>query len=94
MVSFRLQLGDTSYIGRKLRKRDLRRLWIIRINAAARQCGMTYSEFMYGLKKASLDLNRKSLSEIAVRDLGSFSMIAEIIKDPGCELPSFPRCCV
>ena len=79
-----------SYIGRKLRKRDLRRLWIIRINAAARQCGMTYSEFMYGLKKASLDLNRKSLSEIAVRDLGSFSMIAEIIKDPGCELPSFP----
>ena len=55
-----------SYIGRKRRKRDFRRLWITRINAAARQNGISYSKFMAGLKKANIELNRKILSEMAI----------------------------
>lgn len=57
-----------AYIGRKLRKRDFRQLWIARINAAARMNGMSYSTFIHGLKKAGIDLNRKVLADIAVND--------------------------
>jgi large subunit ribosomal protein L20 len=57
-----------SYVGRRLKKRDFRRLWIVRINAAARMNGMSYSRFMNGLKVAGIDMNRKMLSEIAIND--------------------------
>ena len=66
-----------AYIGRKNKKRDFRRLWIARINAATRQCGMNYSTFMNGLKKAGIDINRKMLSEIATHDQAAFSQLAE-----------------
>ncbi|MBQ7485979.1 MAG: 50S ribosomal protein L20 [Clostridia bacterium] len=69
-----------AYIGRKLRKRDFRRLWIARINAAARLNGMSYSTFMYGLKKAGIDLNRKVLADIAVNDAEGFAKLVEAAK--------------
>ena len=62
-----------AYIGRRLKKRDFRNLWIARINAAARANGMSYSKFMYGLKKANVELNRKVLADIAVNDAQSFA---------------------
>jgi large subunit ribosomal protein L20 len=65
-----------AYVGRKLRKRDFRQLWIARINAAARQNDMSYSTLMYGLRLAKITLNRKSLSEIAIADPTGFSTIA------------------
>jgi len=64
-----------AYIGRKLKKRDFRQLWIARINAAARADGMNYSTFMNGLKKAGIDINRKMLSEIAISDPIAFSQL-------------------
>lgn len=69
-----------SYIGRKLKKRDFRKLWIIRINAAARMNGLSYSRFMNGLKIAGIDINRKMLSEIAIYDPKAFSVLAETAK--------------
>ena len=64
-----------AYIHRRLRKRDFRRLWILRINAAARARGLMYSRFMNGLKKAGIELDRKSLSEIAIHDPKAFDAI-------------------
>ena len=66
-----------AYRDRRNRRRDLRRLWIARINAAARLNGMTYSRFIYGLKQAEIELDRKSLADIAVRDAETFSKIVE-----------------
>ncbi|CDN11267.1 MAG: 50S ribosomal protein L20 [Richelia sp.] len=67
-----------AYRDRKKRKRDFRRLWITRINAAVRQHGMSYSKFMGGLKKADIQLNRKMLAQMAVLDPSAFSKIAEL----------------
>jgi len=69
-----------SYIGRKLKKRDFRQLWIARINAAARMCGLSYSKFMYGLKQSEIVLNRKILAELAVSDFEAFKALAETAK--------------
>lgn len=66
-----------AYVGRKLKKRDFRKLWIARINAAARLNGMTYSTFMNGLRKANIDINRKMLSEIAIHDPKGFTNIVD-----------------
>jgi len=65
---------------RKQRKRDMRQLWIIRINAAARLNGLSYNAFIAGLKKANIDLDRKSLADIAVRDASTFGRIAELAR--------------
>lgn len=69
--------GQYAYIGRKLRKRNFRALWIQRINAAARLNGLTYSQFMNGLKTAGIDLDRKVLADIAARDEAAFAAIAK-----------------
>ena len=69
-----------AYAGRKMRKRDFRRLWIARINAACRAQGMNYSSFMNGLKKTGIDLNRKMLSEMAINDAASFAKLVETAK--------------
>ena len=65
---------------RKQRKRDMRELWIIRINAAARLNGISYGKFIAGLKKANVDLDRKTLADIAVRDAATFGRIAEVAR--------------
>ena len=70
----------SSYAGRKQRKRQFRQLWIARINAAARMNGLSYSKFMYGLKLANVDLNRKILSDMAVNDAAGFAKLAEVAK--------------
>lgn len=70
----------SSYIGRKERKRQFRQLWIARINAAARLNGLSYSKFMFGLKNAGVDINRKMLSEMAVNDADGFKTLAELAK--------------
>ena len=70
----------SSYAGRKERKRQFRQLWIARINAAARINGLSYSKFMYGLKKAEIEINRKMLAEMAVNDAEGFAKLAEIAK--------------
>lgn len=69
-----------AYIGRKQRKRQFRALWIARINAGARELGMTYSQFMNGLKKAAIDIDRKVLADMAVFDQAAFAKIAEQAK--------------
>ena len=69
-----------AYIGRKLRKRDMRSLWIARINAAARINGLSYSKFMHGLKNAGITLNRKILADLAVNDANAFAALAEKAK--------------
>ena len=69
-----------AYIGRKNKKRDFRSLWIARINAAARLNGLSYSKFMFGLKNAGVNLNRKVLSEIAVSDAAGFTALCEQAK--------------
>lgn len=69
-----------AFIGRKLRKRDMRSLWIARINAAARINGLSYSKFMFGLKTAGITLNRKILAELAVNDAQAFAALAEKAK--------------
>lgn len=71
----------SSFAGRKERKRQFRRLWIARINAAARLNGLSYSKFMYGLKLAEIDINRKMLSEMAISDPEGFATLVEIAKD-------------
>ncbi len=70
----------SSYAGRKQKKREFRRLWIARINAAARMNGLSYSKFMYGLKLADVQVNRKILAEMAVNDAAAFTALAEIAK--------------
>jgi large subunit ribosomal protein L20 len=70
-----------AYIGRKLKKRDYRRLWIARINAAARVNGMSYSRFINGLKIAGIDINRKMLAELAVNDEAAFTELVNISKE-------------
>ncbi len=69
-----------SYIGRKQKKRDFRKLWITRISAAAKMNGINYSRFMNGLKKANIDMNRKMLSEIAIADPAAFTALVEKAK--------------
>ena len=70
----------SSFAGRKERKRQFRRLWIARINAAARMNGLSYSRFMYGLKLAEIDINRKMLSEMAISDPEGFASLVEVAK--------------
>lgn len=71
----------SAYAGRKQRKRDFRRLWIARINAAARLNGMSYSAFMHGLKTAGIEINRKVLADIAVTDPEGFKTLVETAKN-------------
>lgn len=75
-----LRAGAYAYRDRRVRKRDFRKLWIIRINAAVRQHGLRYSEFMCGLKKAGIELDRRTLSEMAVNDPTGFGVIVERVK--------------
>ncbi len=70
----------SAYIGRKLKKRDYRKLWIARVNAAARANGISYSRLMDGLKKSGMEINRKMLSEIAIHDADSFAKLCETAK--------------
>ena len=72
--------GQFAYEHRRLRKRDFRRLWIIRINAAARDNGLSYSTLISGLKRANIDVNRKLLADLAVRDAPAFTKLAEVAK--------------
>ena len=75
-----MKSGNYAYIGRKQKKRDFRRLWISRINAACRANGTTYSAFMNGLKKSGIERNRKMLSEIAIADSVAFAKLVETAK--------------
>jgi large subunit ribosomal protein L20 len=75
-----MRAGQYAYRDRRTRKRVFRRLWIARINAAARMAGMTYSKFMNGLKKASIDLDRKVLADMAVHDPAAFAAIVARVK--------------
>lgn len=75
MVSYRYAFRDRRQV-----KRDFRKIWIARINAAARMNGLSYSKFMYGLKLANIDLNRKVLSEMAINDAEGFAKLAELAK--------------
>ena len=75
-----LKSGNYAFAGRKMKKRDFRKLWITRISAQAKVNGMNYSTFMHGLKKAGIDLNRKMLSEIAIADPAAFAALAEKAK--------------
>ena len=70
----------SAYAGRKQKKRQFRQLWIARINAAARMNGLSYSKFMYGLKLANVDLNRKVLADMAINDAEGFATLAELAK--------------
>ena len=76
-----MKSGVYSYVGRKDKKSNFRKLWITRINAAARMNGLTYSKLIAGLKKANVTINRKMLAEIAVTDEVAFAKIAEIAKN-------------
>jgi large subunit ribosomal protein L20 len=82
--------GNFAYVGRKRKKRDFRRLWIIRINAAARQHDISYSQFMAGLKRAGVALDRKSLAEIAARDPQAFTLLVESAKAAKPDKPAKP----
>lgn len=77
----RMKADSYAYRDRRNRKRDFRRLWITRINAAARLNGMSYSQFMHGLGKAGVELDRKVLAEIAVSDADAFRRFAEIARE-------------
>ena len=70
-----------SYIGRKQRKREFRKLWIARINAAARENGLSYSKFISGLKKANIEINRKMLSEMAIHEPVAFAKLVDLAKE-------------
>ena len=72
--------GQFAYEHRRTRKRDFRRLWIVRINAAARINGLSYSTLIAGLKRANVEVNRKLLADLAVRDAGAFAKLAEVAK--------------
>ena len=75
-----MKSGNYAFAGRKMKKRDFRSLWITRISAQAKVCGMNYSTFMHGLKLAGVDLNRKMLAELAVSDKEVFAALAEKAK--------------
>ncbi|MBQ3528632.1 MAG: 50S ribosomal protein L20 [Clostridia bacterium] len=75
-----MKSGNYAYIGRKQKKREFRQLWIARINAQAKANGMNYSQFMNGLKKAGINLNRKMLSQIAIEDKAAFAALVEKAK--------------
>jgi large subunit ribosomal protein L20 len=72
---------DYAYVHRRTKKRDFRKLWIIRINAAARENGMSYSAFINGLKRANVDINRKLLAELAVSDSQAFKQLADVARE-------------
>ena len=75
-----MKSGNYAFIGRKLKKRDFRKLWITRISAQAKVCGINYSRLMNGLKKADINLNRKMLAELAVNDKEAFAALVEKAK--------------
>jgi len=79
-----MKSGMYAYRDRKAKKRDMRKLWIARINAAARINGLSYSAFMGGLKKSNIEINRKMLAEMAVNDKASFAQLVALVKDAGC----------
>jgi len=76
-----MRSGQYAYRDRRRRKRDMRRLWIVRINAAARREGMTYSQLVHGLGEAGIEVNRKMLADIAVRDPEAFRRFAELARE-------------
>jgi len=76
-----MRSGQYAYRDRRNRKRDFRRLWIIRINAAARREGMSYSQFMHGLNQAGVEVNRKMLADVAVHDPEAFRRFAELARE-------------
>jgi large subunit ribosomal protein L20 len=75
-----MKSGNYAFVGRKAKKRDFRKLWITRISAQAKVCGMNYSTFMDGLKKAGIELNRKMLADLAVSDKEAFAALVEKAK--------------
>jgi len=75
-----MKAGQYAYRDRRARKRDFRALWIVRINAAARECGLSYSRFINGLQKAAIEIDRKVLADIAVHDKSAFAALAEKAK--------------
>ena len=75
-----LKSGNYAFAGRKMKKRDFRSLWIARISAEARACGINYSQFMHGLKKAGITMNRKMLAELAVSDKEAFASLVATAK--------------
>ena len=75
-----IKAGQYAYRDRRVRKRQFRRLWIVRINAAARQFGLSYSRFMDGLNKAGIEIDRKVLADLAVHDIAAFGALAEKAK--------------
>ncbi len=75
-----MRAGAYAYRDRRVRKRDFRRLWIIRINAAVRARGLRYSEFIHGLQVAGIELDRKTLSEMAIHDPAGFDVVVEKVK--------------
>ena len=74
--------GKYAFVGRRNKKRDFRRLWVVRINAAAREHGLTYGEFIHGLKTAGIALDRKQLADLAVTDAAAFGQLAAQVKAP------------
>jgi len=76
-----IKAGQYAYRDRRAKKRDFRALWIARINAAARISGLSYSKFMFGLKKAGVTIDRKVLSDLAVRDASAFAQLVQVAKD-------------
>lgn len=76
-----MKSGQYAYVGRKLKKRDMRSLWITRINAACRENGITYSVFVNGLKKLNINLNRKVLADMAVADKAAFTKLVNQVKE-------------
>ena len=75
-----LRSGKHAYHGRKLKKRDMRALWVVRINAALGAAGLNFNRFINGLKKAKVDLNRKVLADLAITDTGAFEKLVQISK--------------
>lgn len=75
-----LHTGQYAYVGRKLRRRDMRKLWIIRLNAAVRELGLSYNKFITGLKKANIELDRKILADLALSDPKTFKLIVDKVK--------------
>jgi large subunit ribosomal protein L20 len=75
-----IKAGQYAYAGRRIKKRDYRALWVQRINAAARTCGLSYSRMIDGLKKAGIEIDRKALADLAVHDIAAFAAVAEQAK--------------
>ena len=75
-----MKSGQYAYVGRRLKKRDFRTLWIARINAAVRSLGLTYSQFMNSLKKANVALDRRALADLAYHDMNAFKAIVDQVK--------------